>query len=105
MEKIQIQIVGIQTLEASLASRHGAASTRVFRQHLAYDKELLAFAGDRRSDDFLRVAVHFRGIDQSDPELATKPQGRELVAARTCRLTHSPRAESECGHIAAVGEA
>ena len=87
-----------------LQGGNDVAPAGMVRVDLAHQKHFIAAPGDGFADDFLRtaVAVHFRGIDQFQPDRQPQLQCRDFARPRRCAFTHPPGAQPECGHCRAA---
>ncbi len=104
MQKIKVEPVGAEALEARLAGLHRALAAGVLRQHLADEKDVVAPAGDRLADDDLgaAIAIHLGGVDEGDAEIETELQRGELGSGFALAFAHHPGAETQHRHLAAI---
>src|ERR1700719_4869971 len=65
MQQVAVEPVGPEAVERSLASGDGTLNRGVLGQHLRYQEDLVAAAGNRATNQFLGVArtVHLGGGD------------------------------------------
>src|ERR1700722_13524293 len=71
MQQVAVEPVGPEAVERSLASGDGTLNRGVLGQHLRYQKDLVAAAGNRATNQFLGVArtVHLGGVDMRHAEV------------------------------------
>ena len=75
MQKIEIDPVGLEPPQTSLASGDNAGARGVLWQHLGHDKAFVTAPFDGLSHNLLgnSVAIHLRGVDQREPEIDAEP--------------------------------
>ena len=103
MQKIEIDAVGLEPLQASLAGGDGAGPRRVLRLDLAHDEAVVAASFDRRGNDLLGTALRVKlgRVDQRHAEIETQSESRDLLVERAPALTHPPGALAELRHFIA----
>jgi hypothetical protein len=71
VEQIQIEPIGIKTLQTSLACGDRTLGAGVVRIHFADHEHTIPLTGDCGCDNFLRapVTVHFSGVDERHAEI------------------------------------
>ena len=94
VQKVQVDPVGFQPLQAALASGDGAGSGCVLRQHLADDEHLVANPGCRLGNHLLGTArgIHLGRVDQCHTQVDTQSQRIGLLRRFTAPLAHVPGA-------------
>ena len=104
MQQVQIEPVGLEPLQAALASVDDAVARGVVRQHLADDEQLVALPCRGFPDNLLgaAAAIHLGRVDQGHPELDAELQRRGLLSAAAAVLAHMPGALPEGRHALAV---
>src|SRR3954471_18787784 len=100
MQEIEVQIIGAEPLQTRGAGSERLLSSRMTRQHLTHEKNVLATLCDRLADELLgrAVAVHLRCIDDGHAEVETETNRGDLVVAPARALTHAPGAQTKRGH-------
>ena len=106
MQKIKIDRVDAESIQAPLASLGQFRSRRVVRICLGNDEYIIAVTIDCVCDDFFRAAfaVHFGGIDQRHAELDSQTQRRDFIRVGTLLFAHAPRALTEDRNARAIGQ-
>src|SRR5258708_26323895 len=104
MQQIEIQAICLETPQTALARVHGSASSRIVRQHLANQKDLVTVAGDSFSDELLGAAigVHLSRVDEGHPQVNAGAQRLYLHVTRMFSLRHAPCALPEHGDRLAI---
>jgi hypothetical protein len=107
MQEIEVDAVGAQPLEASLASGDGAGARGVLGQHFGDEENLLAAPLDGLGHDLLGAAigVHLGGIDERHAEIEAKAKRCDLLVALARALAHGPGALPKLWHGFAGREA
>ena len=98
MQQIKIETVDTQSLQATLASRHGAPPAGVVRINLADQKDLIATPPNRLANQPFgsAVAVHLGGIDQVHAQFDTALQGGDFLGAPGSVVADHPRPHPKC---------
>ncbi len=100
MQEIAIEPVGLQPFQRTLAGGDRAAPRGVARQHLGYEIQFVAFAGDRIRDDELGVAIHLGSVDMGHAEVDAALERRDRLFA--VAAVEIPGALPDHGDVGAV---
>ena len=97
VEEVDVEPVGPETAQASIARLDGAPVGCVRGQHLRHEEDLVPPAEDGVADDLLDgpAAVHLGGVDVGHPQVKAPPQGGDRLLAVTF---HRPGALADDGH-------
>jgi hypothetical protein len=104
MQEVKVDAIGLEPLQAALASGDGCGLGRILRQHLAHDEAFIAPPGHRLCHDRLGAAsaVHLGGVDQRQPEIKTELERGNFIFACPRALAHAPGALAELRHFLAA---
>jgi hypothetical protein len=97
VQQVEVDVVGGEAAEASLACRDRPEPRGVGGQHLGDEKDLVSPSSDCISDEDLGVAVgvHLGGVDDRHAEVESEAQCRDLVPLSRRVLRHVPASLSE----------
>ncbi|MNH88933.1 hypothetical protein D3C87_1216950 [compost metagenome] len=103
MQQIQVDVLGLEPVQAALACLWDAFAAGVVRIDLADEEDVVALAGDGLRHDLLGASfgIHLGGVDQGHAQFDALAQGGDFFFLAGVVFAHLPGALADDGYVGA----